>query len=88
MQSFYERLWGERQTIDAITRHHAGGRAADAQHGCTVEPADKWLRRGFNVCIPVRLGSANGGGQKSLLFRCPLPYKLGEACTSTPWMKS
>ncbi|KAL8367268.1 hypothetical protein RB599_010318 [Gaeumannomyces hyphopodioides] len=78
-KAFYERLWDERRAIDAITRHHVGNRTVDAENSCAVAPTDEWLRGGFNVCIPVRLGSANGADQKSLLFRCPLPHKLAEA---------
>ena len=77
-EALYNRLWEERRAIDAITRHHVGKYTADTRHDCAVEPTDKWLQGGFNVCVPVRLGSADSGEQQSLLFRCPLPYKLGE----------
>ncbi|KAL4861659.1 hypothetical protein BDV12DRAFT_179906 [Aspergillus spectabilis] len=37
-----------------------------------ITPRDQWLNGSFNVCIPVSTG------QHDVLFRIPLPYRVGE----------
>ncbi|EJT79819.1 hypothetical protein GGTG_04902 [Gaeumannomyces tritici R3-111a-1] len=79
-KSLYEMLWNERQAIEAIVRQHAGANCdPKAEYTCTISPTDEWIQGGFNVCIPVCFGTADGQHQKQLLFRCPLPYKFPEA---------
>jgi hypothetical protein len=46
------------------------------EDACIVE--DQWIRRSFNVCIPVGVRSA--GFNKNLIFRCPMPHNVVRPC--------
>lgn len=69
----YELLWNQRQTIEALVRHHL--RLSD-QDACKVRPRDWWIHGSFNLCIPVEVRSIRG--RKKLILRCPMPHKLAE----------
>ncbi len=70
-------LWDSRGTIESLVRHHLWLGDRDS---CTVAPCDRWIRGGFNVCVPVetRSGGAHSVPRR-LIFRCPMPHKLAEA---------
>jgi len=69
----YQSLWNQRQTIQALVRHHLRLSNRDA---CIVNAKDQWIRGSFNVCIPIEIHSTRG--DKKLIFRCPMPHKLAE----------
>ena len=70
----YQSLWDQRQTIQALIKHHLN---LSNQDTCIVSTTDEWIRGSFNVCIPVKVQSTRC--QKKLMFRCPMPHKLAEA---------
>ncbi|KAK3933748.1 hypothetical protein QBC46DRAFT_401354 [Diplogelasinospora grovesii] len=72
----YQKLWKERSTIGALTKHHLGLGDRDI---CTVAQQSRWIRGGFNVCIPVEVQSL--GSRRKLILRCAMPHKLAEAET-------
>lgn len=67
-------LWESRDTICALVRHHLRLSSSDA---CIVSPMAKWIPGGFNVCIPIGVGSQ--GRNRLFMFRCPMPHKLAES---------
>ncbi len=71
---FSQELWDGRHTIEALVRHHLGLADGDA---CAVQPRDRWIRGGFNMCVLVE--ARLGGACRKLMFRCPMPHKLAEA---------
>ncbi|KAJ8129291.1 hypothetical protein O1611_g4343 [Lasiodiplodia mahajangana] len=77
---FYQELWAQRKSIEAIIRHHL---ALGAEDIVAVLPSKRWIRGGFNVCIPVavktRAAMKSGKPPTIVIFRCPMPYKLAEA---------
>jgi hypothetical protein len=81
--TFYQRLWSQCHGIDTVVRHHLNlGHA----HTVTISSQDRWIRGGFNVCVPIEVrpppseatGDPSPASQK-LLLRCPLPHKNAEA---------
>ncbi|KAK7428361.1 hypothetical protein QQZ08_005118 [Neonectria magnoliae] len=73
-ETLYRKLWGEKSTIRALTKHHLGLRDGDA---CTIALPQQWLRGNFNVCIPIEVQSP--GSCRKLVLRCAMPHKLAEA---------
>ncbi len=73
-RKFCDELWSEEPTIAALVRHHLGLGDQDA---CIVDPPSRWIRGGFNICIPVQTESA--GLCRKLILRCAMPHKLAEA---------
>lgn len=73
-KALYQKLWKERSMIGALTKHHLGLGDRDT---CTVAHPRRWIRGGFNVCIPVEVQSP--GSCQKLILRCAMPYKLAEA---------
>jgi hypothetical protein len=69
----YQSLWDQRQTIEALVRHHLRLSNRDT---CTVNTKAQWIRGSFNVCIPIEVRSTRC--HKKLIFRCPMPHKLAE----------
>jgi hypothetical protein len=69
----YDSLWHQRQTIQALVRHHLRLTNRDI---CTVDAKARWIRGSFNVCIPIEVRSTRC--HKKLMFRCPMPHKLAE----------
>ena len=67
-------LCDSRTRIESLARHHLRLRDRDS---CIVAPCNRWIRGGFNVCVPVETRS--GGVSRRLMFRCPMPHKLAEA---------
>ncbi|GAB1309889.1 Aminoglycoside phosphotransferase domain-containing protein [Madurella fahalii] len=47
-------LWDSRETIESLVRRHL--RLGDSD-SCTVAPCDRWIRGGFNICVPVETRS-------------------------------
>lgn len=80
-QAFYQHLWRQQIGIATVVRHHLNlGHA----HAVTVSLQDRWIRGGFNVCIPIEVRpppSETGEARpaQNLLLRCPLPHKTAEA---------
>ncbi|KAK7398606.1 hypothetical protein QQX98_012015 [Neonectria punicea] len=73
-ETLYRKLWGEKSTIRALTKHHLGLGDHDT---CTVALPQQWLRGNFNVCIPIEVQSP--GECRKLVLRCAMPHKLAEA---------
>src|ERR1700709_1712634 len=69
----YDSLWNQRQTIQALVRHHLRLTNRDT---CIVDAKARWIRGSFNVCIPIEVRSTHC--HKKLIFRCPMPHKLAE----------
>ncbi|OBT83687.1 hypothetical protein VE02_07576 [Pseudogymnoascus sp. 03VT05] len=69
----YQSLWDQRQTIEALVRHHL---RLSKQDTCFVDAKAQWIRGSFNVCIPIEVRSTRY--YKKLIFRCPMPHKLAE----------
>ena len=69
----YQSLWDQRQTIQALVRHHLRLSNRDT---CIVNPKAQWIRGSFNVCIPIEIRSTRC--HKKVIFRCPMPHKLAE----------
>ncbi|PMD14764.1 hypothetical protein NA56DRAFT_664488 [Hyaloscypha hepaticicola] len=70
----YQSLWGQRQTIQALVKHHLRLSNRDT---VIVNAEDQWIRGSFNVCIPIEVRSTRF--HKKLMFPCPMPHKLAEA---------
>jgi hypothetical protein len=70
----YQSLWDQRQTIQALVKHHL---RLSNQDICVVNTKDQWIRGSFNICIPIEVQSTRF--HKKLIFRCPMPHKLAEA---------
>lgn len=70
----YQSLWDQRQTIQALVKHHLRLSNRDI---CVVNAKDQWIRGSFNICIPIEVQSTRF--HKKLIFRCPMPHKLAEA---------
>ncbi|KAK0732916.1 hypothetical protein B0T26DRAFT_736057 [Lasiosphaeria miniovina] len=71
-------LWDRRTTIEALVRHHLGLAHGDT---CTVAPVDRWIRGGFNMCVPVDVVQprrARRARRARFIFRCPMPHKLAK----------
>ncbi|KAI1351502.1 hypothetical protein F5Y01DRAFT_121139 [Xylaria sp. FL0043] len=71
---FYQELWAQRDSIEALVRHHL---ALDRRDACRVLPSHHWIRGSFNVCVFVEVKSGNSA--RKVIFRCPMPHKLAEA---------
>jgi len=67
----YQLLWDQRQTIQALVKHHLRLSNRDI---CIVTTKDQWIRGSFNICIPIEVQSTRF--HKKLIFRCPMPHKL------------
>ncbi|TAQ88602.1 hypothetical protein B7494_g3062 [Chlorociboria aeruginascens] len=67
---FYNYLSAHKAEIEATVSFHLG------VNECRVSDAKTWMSGSYNVCIPVYI---NPGSDMRVLFRVPLPYKLGEA---------
>jgi hypothetical protein len=48
----YQSLWGQRQTIQALVKHHLRLSNRDT---CIVNAEDQWIRGSFNVYIPIEV---------------------------------
>ncbi len=74
--NLYEYLWGQRQSIKALTALHLGLASEDA---CLVLDRSTWIRGAFNICIPIQVEEMSSGVSRKVLMRCPMPHKLAEA---------
>lgn len=54
-----------------ITAHHLNVKT----NACELSRVSDWIHGSFNLCIPIHV---NWNGHKRVLFRVPLPYKIGE----------
>ncbi|PBP23786.1 hypothetical protein BUE80_DR005423 [Diplocarpon rosae] len=68
----YQSLWDQRQTIEALVKHHL---RLSNQDRCLVSAKDQWIHGSFNICIPIEVQSTCC---YKLIFRCPEPHKLAE----------
>ena len=68
---FYNEIWEQRNSINALVRHHVALRRHDE---CVVLPPNHWIRGSFNVCVIVEVASS----RRKVVFRCPMPHKLAE----------
>jgi hypothetical protein len=48
----YDLLWDQRQTIQALVRHHLRLTNRDTY---IVDAKARWIRGSFNVCIPIEV---------------------------------
>jgi hypothetical protein len=64
----YQSLWDQRQTIQALVKHHLRLSNRDT---CIVNAEDQWIRGSFNVCIPIEVRSTRrpDGEEKDWLTR-------------------
>ena len=67
---FYSYLSAHKAEIEAIVSFHLG------VNKCQAGEARTWMSGSYNVCIPVYI---NPPSDVRVLFRIPLPYKIGEA---------
>ncbi|KAF1962006.1 hypothetical protein CC80DRAFT_531758 [Byssothecium circinans] len=67
----YKDLWAQRESIEAVVRHHLRLGNKDA---CTVLDPREWIQGAFNVCVLVEV--ASGGLTTKFIFRCPKPHRL------------
>jgi hypothetical protein len=67
----YADLWAQRESIEALIRHHL--RLTD-RDTCTVQDVRLWKQGAFNVCVLVEVTS--GGSNLNVFFRCPKPDRL------------
>lgn len=74
-EELYTTLWKEKETIEALTKHHLDLGVRDS---CCVGFPKFWIRGAFNVCIPVKVKSS-GTDDRKVFFRCAMPHKLAEA---------
>ena len=72
-EGLQHQLWGQRDAIAAVVRHHLSLVSDDS---CHVLPTNLWLCGGFNICIPVDVTRRVVASR--LIFRCPRPHKLAE----------
>ncbi|ODA83558.1 hypothetical protein RJ55_02072 [Drechmeria coniospora] len=68
--NFCSHLHVHAKEIETIVSHHLHVPGET----CRVPWVDEWIHGSFNVCIPVYVN-----GEKSVIIRFPLPYKVGEA---------
>ncbi|KAI1913184.1 hypothetical protein LOZ61_002951 [Ophidiomyces ophidiicola] len=77
---FFAQVYCNRNWIKATIAHHLGLYSPEA---CHVSNTDKWMNGSFNVCIPVTIEAkswpAKPQQSQLVMFRIPLPYRLGEA---------
>lgn len=66
----------ERGLISGLVAHHFGINGWFTKKRCVGEPVDNWLRGSFNLCVPVRVGDADGHSSQRVLLRCPMAHKL------------
>lgn len=69
-KKFWLYLVSHKSDIEAIVRFHL------RVNCCRVFDESQWLFGSYNVCIPV---SVNLPSDDRVLFRIPLPFKIGEA---------
>lgn len=67
----YADLWAQRESIEALVRHHLRLRNEDS---CTVLHPREWYQGAFNVCVLVE--AKVGDLTTNLVFRCPKPHRL------------
>ena len=68
-------IWSAMPSIGALVKHHLGlGDDID----CFVARKNKWIRGGFNVCVPVKVRAPSGPPLR-LMLRCAMAHKLAEA---------
>jgi len=84
--NFSQTLWDNRHTISELVKHHLRLNAGPA-HCCAVDPPEKWIQGGFNICIPVRVWSgprrfthtsSAPADEQTLIFRCVMPHKIAQ----------
>lgn len=68
---FAAHLLRNKKDILSIVASHLNTRIED----CTLSPVEEWRHGSFNICIPVHV---KWKGYARVLFRVPLPYKIGE----------
>lgn len=68
----YADLWAQRESIEALVRHHISLRKQDT---CRVLDPREWIQGAFNVCVLVEV-ITSGGVTTRLVFRCPKPHRL------------
>lgn len=69
-----QELWGEKNTIEALAKHHLRLGNQDER---AVLPPDHWIRGNFSVCVFVNAKSSSSF--RKAVFRCPMPHKLAKA---------
>jgi hypothetical protein len=74
-KQLYQDIWHEKAAIEAITAHHL--RQTDPS-ACKVQEPDTWLMGQFNICIVVHIHSHRDDTPVKMVFRCPMPHKVGE----------
>lgn len=73
-KDFYKRIEGYRPLLLDLVAHHLGAKLEDI----LVSDEDYWLHGSFNLCVPVRVETADPETPMFVLIRFPLPYRVGE----------
>lgn len=68
-RDFCSYLLGHKTEIESLVSFHLGVNL------CEIADEADWLFGSYNVCIPVYINRPSG---KRVLFRIPLPFKVGE----------
>lgn len=63
----YQSLWDQRQTIEALVRHHLRLTNRDI---CIINAKNEWIRGSFNVCMPVEYNRAAAIRSSSFVALC------------------
>jgi hypothetical protein len=72
---FFDHLYENRSLIQAVVAHHLG---LSAKEACQVAERDEWLNGSFNLCIPITIDGWKSHSSRRVIFRVPLPYRVGE----------
>ena len=77
-QFFFLGLQSQGLNIEALVSFHLG---LSANEGCRMAEVTEWICGYYSVCIPIYVNGRRqlfGEAGRRVLFRVPLPYKMGE----------
>lgn len=80
---FYE-LWREGAAVEQVVAHHL---RLDRPSSCQVQGTNTWLMGQFNVCIIIHV-CRDGATTSKMVFRCPIPHKVGNNTRLEQWMRN
>ena len=74
--ALYNYIFSHRCEIAEIVSHHLNVRtSAD----CQISHHEDWIHGSFNLCLPLCIKNWTKQGDKKMIIRFPLPYRMGEA---------
>lgn len=74
-KKYFTHLRENRQLIQKIVIHHLNLSSVDV---CRVVDVEDWIHGSFNVCIRIDIDADGCNPARQLMFRLPLPYRIGE----------